>query len=249
MNFIVLSLFPEMVNALFDNGIVKRAVGKKIILAETVNIRDFAKGKHKNADDRPYGGGCGMVMKPEPISDAIEACKKKLPESKVVLMTPAGRQFDHSMAKSLASSYKGLIFICGRYEGVDERVCEKYVDFEISIGDFILTGGELAAMTVIDAVVRLIPGVLGGAESALKESFCDGLLEHPQYTRPASYGGNDVPDVLLSGNHKEIENWRVEASLIRTFSKRPDLLIKKKLTDQEKDILRKWCRNIEKTVK
>ncbi len=249
MNFIVLSLFPEMINALFNNGIVKRAVGKKIISAETVNIRDFAKGRHKNTDDRPYGGGCGMVMKPEPISDAIEACKKKIPESKVILMTPQGKQFNHNMANCLASSYKSLIFVCGRYEGIDERVCERSVDFEISIGDFILTGGELAAMTVIDAVVRLIPGVLGGSESALKESFCNGLLEHSQYTRPASYKGDDVPDVLLSGNHKEIEKWRFENSLIRSFFKRPDILVKKKLTDQERDILMKWYHDIEKTVK
>jgi tRNA (guanine37-N1)-methyltransferase len=249
MKFIVLSLFPEMINALFNNGIVKRAVEKKIISADAINIRDFAKGKHKNTDARPYGGGCGMVMKPEPISDAIDACKKKLPKSKTVLMTPQGKQFDHNMANCFASSYKDLIFICGRYEGIDERVCEKYVDFEISIGDFILTGGELAAMVVIDAVTRLIPGVLGCAESALKESFCNGLLEYPQYTRPASYKGDDVPNILLSGNHKEIEKWRLETSLIKSFLKRPDLLIKKKLTDQEKDVLRKWCYNIEKTVK
>jgi tRNA (guanine37-N1)-methyltransferase len=188
-----------------------------------------------------------MVMKPEPLAAAIRAATQKAPLSKRILLTPQGRRFDSNVAHEL-SSLDGLILICGRYEGVDERICLDLIDDEISIGDYVLTGGELAAMVIIDAVARLIPGVLGGEESAEKDSFSDSVLEYAQYTRPRSFEGHDVPEILLSGNHKKIENWRLETSLIRTFLKRPDLLEDKALTKQEIEILKKWCVDIEKII-
>ena len=188
-----------------------------------------------------------MVMKPEPLAAAIRAATRKAPLSKRILLTPQGRRFDSNVAHEL-SSLDGLILICGRYEGVDERICLDLIDDEISIGDYVLTGGELAAMVIIDAVARLIPGVLGGEESAEKDSFSDSVLEYAQYTRPRSFEGHDVPEILLSGNHKKIENWRLETSLIRTFLKRPDLLEDKALTKQEIEILKKWCVDIEKII-
>ena len=198
-------------------------------------------------DDRPYGGGGGMVMKPEPLAAAIRAAMKKAPLSKKMLLTPQGRRFDSSVAEELSLS-DGLILICGRYEGVDERICHDFIDDEISIGDYVLTGGELAAMVIIDAVTRLIPGILGGEESAEKDSFSGSILEYAQYTRPRSFEGHAVPEILLSGDHKKIENWRLEASLIRTFLKRPDLLEKRALSKQEIEILKKWCVDIEKII-
>jgi tRNA (guanine37-N1)-methyltransferase len=188
-----------------------------------------------------------MVMKPEPLAAAIRAATQKAPLSKRILLTPQGRRFDSNVAHEL-SSMDGLILICGRYEGVDERICLDLIDDEISIGDYVLTGGELAAMVIIDAVARLIPGTLGGEESAEKDSFSDSVLEYAQYTRPRSFEGHDVPEILLSGNHKKIENWRLETSLIRTFLKRPDLLENKALTKQEIEILKKWCVDIEKII-
>ena len=188
-----------------------------------------------------------MVMKPEPLAAAIRAATRKAPLSKRILLTPQGRRFDSNVAHEL-SSLDGLILICGRYEGVDERICLDLIDDEISIGDYVLTGGELAAMVIIDAVARLIPGVLGGEESAEKDSFSESVLEYAQYTRPRSFEGHDVPEILLSGDHKKIENWRLEASLIRTFLKRPDLLENKALTKQEIEILKKWCVDIEKII-
>lgn len=247
MDFTVLSIFPEMFESFFGYGIIRRAVESRRIVASSINIRDFARGKHMVTDDRPYGGGCGMVMKPEPLADAIRAAKKKSPLSKTLHLTPQGRTFNQKIAHELAE-YEGLILICGRYEGVDERICTRFIDDEISIGDYVLTGGEIAAMIVIDAVTRLIPGVLGGEKSSEKDSFEDGLLEHGHYTRPRSFEGDDVPDVLLSGNHKEIENWRLEASLKRTFLKRPDLFKNRALSNQEKNILKKWHQDIEKII-
>lgn len=247
MNFIVLTIFPEMFDLFWEHGIIKRALSKNKIDASVLNIRDFAQGKHCVTDDRPYGGGCGMVMKPEPLAATIRAAKKKSPESKAVLMTPQGRCFNQAMALKLASS-KGIILVCGRYEGVDERIRQDFIDEEISIGDYILTGGELAAMVVMDAVTRLIPGTLGGLDSAEKDSFSGSVLEHAHYTRPQSFEGARVPGVLLSGNHKEIERWRLETSLIRTFLKRRDLLENRPLDPQEVKILKKWCHKIEKII-
>jgi len=247
MNFIALTIFPEMFEPFWKHGIIKRAIDRKKISATAINIRDFAKGKHRVTDDRPYGGGCGMVMMAEPIAGAIRDAKKQAPSSKTVLLTPQGRCFSQSVSNELASS-EGVILVCGRYEGVDERICRDLIDDEISIGDYVLTGGELAAMIIIDAVTRLIPGTLGSEDSAENDSFSTGLLEHAHYTRPRNFEGYDVPDVLLSGDHKEIENWRLETSLIRTFLKRRDLLEKKSLSSQEIDILKKWCLDIEKII-
>ena len=247
MKFIVLTIFPDMFNPLWEYGIVKRAIDQNKISAATVNIRDFAKGRHRVTDDRPYGGGSGMVMKPEPVAAAIRSAKKSALASKTILLTPQGRRLDQSMARGLVS-LPGLILVCGRYEGVDERICQELIDYEISIGDYVLTGGELAAMVIIDAVTRLIPGVLGGADSAEKYSFSGSLLEHAHYTRPQTYEETEVPEVLMSGNHKEIEKWRLESSLIRTFLKRQDLLQNRPLDRQEIEILKKWCLDIERII-
>lgn len=247
MKFTVLTIFPDMFNPFWEHGIVKRAIDQNKISPAIVNIRDFAKGRHRVTDDRPYGGGCGMVMKPEPLAAAIRSAKRTTIGSPTILLTPQGRRFDQHMARGLAS-FEGLILVCGRYEGVDERICQDLIDYEISIGDYVLTGGELAAMVIIDAVTRLIPGVLGGADSAEKDSFSGSLLEHAHYTRPRTFEGTEVPEVLLSGNHREIEKWRLESSLIRTFLKREDLLKSRPLDGREIEILKKWCRNIEKII-
>jgi tRNA (guanine37-N1)-methyltransferase len=247
MNFTVLTIFPKMFDSFWEHGIIRKAIELKKIGVSAIDIRDFAKGKHRSTDDRPYGGGSGMVMRPEPLAAAIREATKKAPISKRILLTPQGRRFDQHVANEL-SALNGLILICGRYEGVDERICQDFIDDEISIGDYILTGGELAAMIVIDALTRLIPGVLGGKDSAEKETFSDNALKHGQYTRPRSFEGHDVPEVLLSGNHQEIDTWRLETSLIRTFMKRPDLLENRALSKQEIDILKKWCIDIEQII-
>ncbi|WDN90169.1 tRNA (guanine37-N1)-methyltransferase [Desulfosarcina sp. BuS5] len=248
MNFAVLTIFPEMFDLFWSHGIVRRAIEKKRISAHTVNIRDFAMDRHKSTDDRPFGGGCGMLMKTEPMAAAIRSAKIRNPASQTILLTPQGRRFDQNLAYALAS-LNDLILVCGRYEGVDERICDTLIDFEISIGDYVLTGGELPAMIIMDAVTRLLPDTLGGAESAEKDSFSDTLLEHAHYTRPRSFEEIDVPEVLLSGNHRAIDKWRLESSLIRTFLKRPDLLEKKRLDSGEIDILKKWCLDIEKIIR
>jgi len=247
MHFEVLTIFPEFFNPFWEHGIIRRAIEQKIISACVTNIRDFTEDKHHTTDDRPYGGGCGMVMKPEPLARAIRSARKKTPGSKTILLTPQGRVLNQELALEYTGS-SALILVCGRYEGIDERIVEELIDDEISIGDYVLTGGELAAMLVMDAVTRLIPGVLGGKDSAKKDSFCDDLLEHAHYTRPGIFEGHKVPDVLLSGNHQEIEKWRFEASLIRTFLKRKDLLESRPLNKGEIDILKKWCRDIEKII-
>jgi tRNA (guanine37-N1)-methyltransferase len=242
-----LTIFPEMFESFWEHGIIRRAIEQNKISASTTNIRDFARDRHHTTDDRPYGGGCGMVMKPEPLARAIVSAKEKSPSSKTILLSPQGRVFNQDIAQKL-SSERGLILVCGRYEGVDERICHNYIDDEISIGDYVLTGGELAAMVVVEAVIRLIPGVLGGADSAEKDSFSQGFLEHAHYTRPQTFEDMQVPDVLLSGNHAEIEKWRLETSLIRTFLKRPDLLENRVLTRQELEILEKWRLDIGKII-
>ena len=224
MKFYVLTLFPDMIRDGLSHSIIKRAQDEGIICIETIDIRDFAKNKHRHIDDYPYGGGAGMVMQAQPIYDAYMSIKPKLSENcPVIYMTPQGKTFKQEKARSL-SKLEDMVILCGHYEGIDERVIEEIVTDEISIGDFVLTGGELAAMAVIDAVARLIPGVLNKEESFMDESFSENLLEYPQYTRPAEFMGRKVPDILLSGHHKNIEKWRREQALERTKRKRPDLL-------------------------
>ena len=223
MKFDILTLFPAMFDGPLTESILKRATEKGLIEIALYNIRDWAFDKHATADDSPYGGGAGMVMKVEPIAGAIEAVKEKHPASRVILTTPGGRPFNHAVAREL-SREEGVIIICGRYEGVDERVRTLFVDDEISLGDFVLTGGEIAALGLVDAVARLVPGVLGCDESAQYDSFADGLLEYPQYTRPPEFRGEKVPDILLSGNHAEIAKWRRKESVKRTLASRPELL-------------------------
>ena len=246
MNFTVLTLFPEMFSALLAGGIVKRAIDRHCISVELINIRDFARDRHRTVDDRPYGGGCGMVMKPEPLTEAIRHAKKKHPDAYTLLLTPQGRLFNQRMAQKLAGC-AGLIFVCGRYEGIDERVREHLVDDELSIGDYVLTGGELAAMVAIDAVSRLIPGTLGSDHSAQEDSFSTGMLEHPQYTRPRSFEGANVPELLLSGDHGAIRQWRRQASLVRTVLRRPDILMDQPLTTGDIEFLKKLQQDI-KTI-
>jgi tRNA (guanine37-N1)-methyltransferase len=248
MDFVVLTIFPDMFDPFWNHGIIRRAIEQKKISASTINIRDYARDRHQVTDDKTYGGGSGMVMKPEPLAGAIRAATQKLPTAGSVLLTPQGRPFHQNMARELAS-FDGLVLICGRYEGVDERICHDLIDYEISIGDYVLTGGELAAMIIIDAVTRLIPGALGGENAAENDSFSNGLLEHAHYTRPQRYEGQEVPEVLLSGHHQEIERWRLESSLMRTLLKRPDLLQHKRLNQQEIIILDKWRNEIDKVLK
>ncbi len=219
----LLTLFPGMFQGPFSESILRLAADKGLLDVRVHNIRDFASDKHRVTDDYPYGGGVGMVMKVEPLAACIENVKKDRPASKVILTTPRGETLNQAMARELAEE-DGLIIICGRYEGIDERVRDLFVDREISIGDFVLTGGEFASMVLVDAVVRLIPGVLGSDESAEEDSFSNGLLEYPQYTRPPVFRGLAVPPVLLSGNHREIARWRRRESLRRTFLVRPELL-------------------------
>ena len=221
----------------FSESIIKNAVEKGLVEIALHNIRDFATDKHRVTDDYPYGGGAGMVMKVEPLTACLESVKAARPQSKVILTTPGGCPLNQSLVKELASE-DGLIIVCGRYEGVDERVRELFVDMEISIGDFVLTGGEPAAVVLVDAVSRLLPGVLGSSESALDDSFCNGLLEYPQYTRPPEFRGLMVPSVLLSGNHLEIKRWRRRESLRRTFYARPELLAAADLSEEEKQFIR-----------
>jgi len=237
-NIHVLTLFPEFFTSPLNVSILKRAQEKGIIKVKLVNIRDFSRDKHKKVDDYPYGGGCGMVMKPEPVFEAVEYALEdvKVEKHRVILTSPQGKTFDHQMAKEF-SQEEHLIIICGHYEGIDERIKTIITD-EVSLGDFVLTGGEIPAVAIIDAVSRFIPGVLGSTESPEDESFTDGLLEYPQYTRPEVYRGLKVPEVLLSGNHKEIELFRRKQALKRTLEKRPDLFKKYKLTDIDKELLK-----------
>ncbi len=243
MRFTVLSIFPEMIRSLASYGIMGRAIESAKIHLDAIDIREFTNDRHRTVDDRPYGGGAGMVMKPEPLACAIRAAKKENPGANIFLLSPQGRKFNQELASELAR-LPGMILVCGRYEGIDERVWEAGVDAEISIGDFVLTGGELAAMVIIDAVCRLIPGVLGSGESASSDTFSDGLLEHAHYTRPREFEGYQVPDALVSGNHEAIRLWRLESSLVRTLLKRPELLCKRILNQEELEILKDWYKRI-----
>ncbi|WP_391209806.1 tRNA (guanosine(37)-N1)-methyltransferase TrmD [Psychrobacillus sp. L4] len=238
MNIHILSLFPEMFAGVFNTSILKKAQEKNEVVLNVVNFRDFSGNKHHQVDDYPYGGGAGMVLKPEPIFNAVESLtSNKEQKRRIILLCPQGERFSQQKAEEL-SREEELIFICGHYEGYDERIREHLITDEISLGDFVLTGGELAAMTIVDSVVRLLPNVLGNAESHEKDSFSTGLLEHPHYTRPVEYRGYKVPDVLLSGNHAEIEKWRREQSLKRTSDRRPELLATAELNEGDKQVLR-----------
>jgi tRNA (guanine37-N1)-methyltransferase len=241
MKFDILTLFPGMFAGPFSESIIKRAIEDGLIDIRLHDIRDYAADRHKTADDSPYGGGAGMVMKVEPLAACIEAVRTERSNARVILTSPRGRRFDQALASELATE-EALLIICGRYEGVDERVRELFVADEISLGDFVMTGGELAAMVIVDAVSRLIPDVLGSADSALSDSFSDGLLEYPHYTRPAEFRGLGVPDVLLSGNHRDIAQWRRRQALQRTLLTRPDLLADAQLSEKDREYLEEMAR-------
>jgi len=234
MKIDILTLFPNMFHQVLNESILKRAQETGAVHFNLINFREYAGNKHFSVDDYPYGGGAGMVLKPEPIFRAVEELTKgETAKPRVILLCPQGERYHQKKAEELAKE-EHLIFICGHYEGYDERIRKHLVTDEISIGDFVLTGGELAAMVVVDSVVRLLPGVLGNEDSHLKDSFSTGLLEHPHYTRPADFRGMKVPDVLLSGDHKKIELWRKRESLRRTYERRPDLLENYPLSEIEK---------------
>ena len=240
MKFHVLTLFPEMIENGMNTSITGRAMAKGLLSLSAVNIRDFAFNKHQKVDDYPYGGGAGMLMQAEPVYLAYESVAEKLGKKpRVVFLTPQGRTFDQGMAKELAQE-EDLVFLCGHYEGIDERVLEEIVTDPVSIGDYVLTGGELPAMGMMDAISRLVPGVLNNEDSAETESFAGNLLEYPQYSRPEEWHGKKVPEVLLSGHHANIEKWRREPSIYRTAKHRPDLLKKADLTNQEWNQVRQW---------
>ncbi|OGP72889.1 MAG: tRNA (guanosine(37)-N1)-methyltransferase TrmD [Deltaproteobacteria bacterium RBG_16_49_23] len=242
MRFDILTLFPAMFSSPLQESILAKAIEKGLIEVRTINIRDFALDKHQVVDDAPYGGGPGMVMKAEPIARAIEQVKSEDPSTWTIYLTPEGKPLNQEVAGEL-SSRSHLVLLCGRYEGVDERARELFVDEEISIGDYVLTGGELAAMVLIDAVSRLLPGVLGSDRSAEEDSFFGSLLEYPQYTRPANFRGHAVPEVLLSGNHQAISLWRRKEAIRRTWMRRPDLLSKASLSEEDKKILEEISKN------
>jgi tRNA (guanine37-N1)-methyltransferase len=243
MRIDILTLFPEMFRGPFDHSIIKRAVDEKTVAIGIHDIREYTHDKHHTTDDYAYGGGAGMVMKPDPVFESVEAVRAKLADEmhgsqpRLVLLSPQGRLFSQEVAKELSES-PWIILICGHYEGIDERVREHLADDELSIGDYVLSGGEIAAMVVVDAVVRLVPGVLGSGISLLEESHADGLLEYPQYTRPPVFRGWSVPEILLSGNHGEIARWRREQSLGRTLERRPDLLDKADLSPRDREFIK-----------
>ena len=237
MNYHILTLFPEMVMDGLNTSIIGRAVEKGLISIEAINIRDYSKDKHNHVDDAPYGGGAGMVMQPGPVCDSYEdLCRKIGKRPRVLYMTPQGQTFNQSIAEELAKE-EDLVFLCGHYEGIDERALELIVTDYLSVGDYVLTGGELPAMVMIDCISRLVPGVLNNDVSAEIESFHDNVLEYPQYTRPEVYEGKKVPEVLLSGHHKNIETWRRQQSIKRTLERRPDLLADANLSKKEKQYL------------
>lgn len=242
MNIDVLTLFPEMYDSM-NMSMIGRAIKDGYISISYTNIRDFSNNKHNKVDDYPFGGGPGMVMKPEPIYDAIESVKKE--NSRIIYLSPKGKKYNQKLADEL-SKEDHLVLLCGHYEGIDQRIIDNYITDEISIGDYVLTGGELASMVVIDSVTRLLPGVLASEESFTDESHYNGLLEHPQYTRPREFKNLEVPEVLLSGNHKKIEQWRKYQALKDTYLKRPDIISSYKLNKEEEDMLQKI---ISKTTK
>lgn len=238
MRFDILTIFPQLLASPLEEGIISRALRDGKIEIAIHNIRDFATDKHAMTDDRPFGGGEGMVMKPEPIAAALARVRQGHPGGKVVLLSPQGRRYDQGVAAELARE-EHLVLLCGRYEGVDERIREHYVDEEISIGDYILTGGELAALVLVDSITRLLPGVLGCADSAANDTFSRGLLKHPQYTRPREFEGESVPEVLLTGDHQGVAEWRLVASVRQTMRRRPDLLRQAAFGTGELKILKK----------
>lgn len=223
MRLDIITIFPEIFRGVFDFGIIRRAAETKLIEIGIHDLRDFTEDRHRQVDDRPFGGGAGMVMKPEPLFRAVEALRSTAAGASVVLLSPQGRLFTQELALEY-STRPQLVLICGRYEGVDERVVEHLVDDEVSIGDYVLSGGEIPAMVVVDAVTRLIPGAVGCEESTQRESFMGGLLDHPHYTRPAEFRGLKIPEALLRGNHAEIEKWRRRKAIEKTLSRRPDLI-------------------------
>ncbi|HZJ82998.1 MAG TPA: tRNA (guanosine(37)-N1)-methyltransferase TrmD [Clostridia bacterium] len=244
MKIDILTLFPEMFEAVLGTSIIGRARDKGILDIEVINIRDFSTNKHRQADDYPYGGGPGMVMSPQPLFHALYHVLEGSPSAKVIYFSPQGETLKQDMAERYGK-LPHLVLICGHYEGIDQRVIDEFVDEEISIGDYVLTGGELPSMVFIDCISRLIPGVLGSSLSTEEESFTQGLLEYPHYTRPQTYEGHEVPEVLLSGNHKYIEDWKQKESLRNTLNKRPDLLEDKDLSIEEIRIIKKLKGNEE----
>ena len=243
MNYHVLTLFPEMIENGMNTSITGRAITKGLLSLEAINIRDFAFNKHQKVDDYPYGGGAGMLMQAEPVYLSYESIAERIGRKpRVIFLTPQGKTFNQDMAKEFALE-EDLVFLCGHYEGIDERVLEEIVTDYVSIGDYVLTGGELPAMVVIDAVSRMLPGVLGSGESAPTDSFYNGLLEYPQYTKPREYRGLNVPDVLLSGDHAKIAKWRRQESLRVTYTNRPDLLEKVELSKDDKKFLEELKNN------
>ena len=239
----IVSLFPEMFQALTNYGITRRAIEKGFLEIGIWNPRDFALDKHKTVDDKPYGGGPGMLMKVEPLNDAIQAARQNsVKGSRVIYLSPQGRRLGQSDFVKLAELPE-LILVAGRYEGVDERLVQTVVDEEVSVGDFVVSGGELPAMLLIDGITRLLPGAVGDRESVERESFVDGLLDYPQYTRPTVVAGEAVPEVLLSGNHSAISRWRKKQALVRTFQRRPDLLVERELSDEEQSLLDEYIKS------
>ena len=245
MNFHILTLFPEMVMDGLSTSIIGRAMSKKLLSIEAINIRDFAENKHNRVDDYTYGGGAGMLMQAGPVYGAYQSIVEKASSKpRVIYLSPQGETFSQAKAEELAKEEE-LVFLCGHYEGIDERVLEEIVTDYVSIGDYVLTGGELPAMVMIDPIARLIPGVLHNDASAEFESFQDNLLEYPQYTRPEEWHGKKVPEILLSGHHANVEKWRREQSIIRTAQRRPDLLAKAELTQKEKELAKKYLQSEE----
>lgn len=244
IKFDIITIFPEIFNAYFKMGILKRAIQKKLIEINIYNLRDFTEDKHRTVDDYPYGGGAGMVMKPEPFFLAIDAICPDKSKRRVIMLSPAGKIFNQEIAEEISVEDKRLIFLCGRYEEIDERVRIALADDEISIGDYILTGGELAALVIIDAVARLFPEVLGDARSVKEDSFTSGILDYPHYTRPPVFRDISVPKVLLSGNHREIWLWRRKEALRRTLERRPDLLEKIRLNEDDKRLVNELRREL-----
>ena len=240
MNFHVLTLFPEMIEQGMNTSIIGRAIAGGYLTVQAVNIRDFAFNKHQKVDDYPYGGGAGLLMQAEPVYLAYESVEKKIGKKpRVIYLTPQGRVFHQEMAREFARE-EDLVFLCGHYEGIDERVLEEIVTDYVSIGDYVLTGGELPAMVMMDSISRMVPGVLSNQESGETESFSGGLLEYPQYSRPEEWHGRKVPPVLLSGHHANIDAWRREQSLMRTAKYRPDLLKTADITNKEWNLIRQW---------
>jgi tRNA (guanine37-N1)-methyltransferase len=235
----VITLFPEMFSPVLEHGVIGRAVSDELLVFRSWNPRDYTEDKHKTVDDRPYGGGPGMVMMYEPVCSAIAKAKQAQPDAKVIYLSPQGRRLDQSGVNEL-SKRNGMILISGRYEGIDERIIDAEVDEEWSIGDYVLSGGELAAMVLIDSVCRTLPGVLGHEDSANEDSFVDGLLDYPHYTRPEQVDGYAVPEVLLSGNHENIRRWRLKQALGKTWQSRPDLIESIELDDEQKELLQEF---------